>query len=300
MDRLVKGIVRGEPLVVAALDATASVDRARLLHGTLPTASAALGRTLAGAALLSVFLKEGQRVMIQVSGDGPLRGILAESDWRGRIRGYVKRPRIHLGTRDGKLDVGRAVGAGTLTVLKDLGLREHYRGTVPLQTGEIASDLAYYLTASEQIPAAVSLGVYVETDNSVRAAGGFLLHPLPGAGETLLARIEERLRSVAPVSRMLLDGFLPQRILEEVAGAPVDMVLETPVAWFCPCTRGRVLDALVTLGAEEIREMADMGKPAEVTCEFCRRAYVVGREELLFLLEEASAALEERQGPSVH
>ncbi len=297
MDRLIKGVVPGVPLLVAGLVNTRTADRARILHGTLPTASAALGRALSGAALLSGMLKEGQRVMLQFSCEGPLRGIVAESDWRGRVRGYVRRPRVHLDPKDGKLDVGRAVGNGTLTVLKDLGLRESYRGTVPIRTGEIASDLAHYLSVSEQIPAAVSLGVYVETDHSVRASGGFLVHPLPGAGEELVGELEERLRSVRPVTQMIRDGLSPRRFLEEAVGRPVAVLEEREVAYFCPCTRDRVLSALATLGEADLREMYREGKPAEVTCEFCRRRYEVSPRELLFLADGEDPGEEER--PSV-
>lgn len=289
MDLLVKGTAEGEPILVVGLRSTDMAERAKTIHGTLPTASAALGRALSGAALLSSFLKEGQRVMIQIAGNGPLRGIVAESDWQGRVRGYVRRPFVHLGTRDGKLDVGRAVGSGTLTVLKDLGLREYYRGTVPLSTGEIASDIAYYLSASEQIPAAVSLGVYVEPDNSVTASGGFLVHPLPGCSPDRIEELEERMRKVRPVTEMIREGMSPGRMMEEAIGRRVHVREEKEVAYFCPCTRDRVQDALVALGPDELNTMAREGKDATVRCEFCLTTYVVSREELVFLAEEAIA-----------
>ncbi len=290
MDLLVKGMAKGEPLLVVGVRSTRTAQRAKTIHGTLPTASAALGRALSGAALLSTFLKDGQRVMIQIAGDGPLRGIIAESDWLGRVRGYVRRPRVHLGIRDGKLDVGRAVGRGTLTVLKDLGLREHYRGTVPLSTGEIASDIAYYLSASEQIPAAVSLGVYVEPDNSVTAAGGFLVHPLPGCDLDRIGELEDRLRTVRPVTEMIREGMTPMVMMEEAVGRPVEVREEKEVTYRCACTRERVLDALVTLGPGELTGMMHEGRNAAVRCEFCRATYVVSGTELAFLAEEAAAA----------
>ncbi len=289
MDLLVKGMAEGEPILVVGLRSTDMAERAKTIHGTLPTASAALGRALSGAALLSSFLKEGQRVMIQIAGNGPLRGIVAESDWQGRVRGYVRRPFVHLGTRDGKLDVGRAVGRGTLTVLKDLGLREYYRGTVPLSTGEIASDIAYYLSASEQIPAAVSLGVYVEPDNSVTASGGFLVHPLPGCSPDRIEELEERMRKVRPVTEMIREGMSPGRMMEEAIGRRVHVREEKEVAYFCPCTRDRVQDALIALGPDELNTMAREGKDATVRCEFCLTTYVVSREELVFLAEEVIA-----------
>ncbi len=289
MDLLVKGMAEGDPLLVVGIRSTGMAERAKSIHGTLPTASAALGRALSGAALLSAFLKEGQRVMIQIAGDGPLRGIIAESDWRGRVRGYVRRPGVHLGVRNGRLDVGRAIGRGTLTVLKDLGLREYYRGTVPLSTGEIASDIAYYLSVSEQIPAAVSLGVYVEPDNSVTASGGFLVHPLPGCDPGLIEELEERLREVRPVTEMIRDGMSPRRMMEEAVGRKVVVREEKEVSYCCSCTRERMQDALVTLGALDLASMARDGKNATVRCEFCHATYLVSREELTFLAEEAAA-----------
>lgn len=283
-----KGMAHGESLLVVGLRSTGAAERAKTIHGTLPTASAALGRAMSGAALLSSFLKEGQRVMIQIAGSGPLRGIIAESDWLGRVRGYVRRPFVHLGTKGGKLDVGRAVGRGTLTVLKDLGLREYYRGTVPLSTGEIATDIAYYLSASEQIPAAVSLGVYVEPDNSVTASGGFLVHALPGCDLGLIEELEERLRTVRPVTEMIREGLSLRMMMEEAVGRRVDVREEKEVTYFCPCTKERVRDALVALGHEELHSMARGGKPTTVRCEFCRTAYSVSREEIAFLAEKAA------------
>lgn len=289
MDLLVKGMAKGEPLLVVGVRSTGLAERAKTIHGTLPTASAALGRALSGAALLSSFLKEGQRVMIQIAGNGPLRGIIAESDWLGRVRGYVRRPGVHLGIKDDKLDVGRAVGRGTLTVLKDLGLREYYRGTVPLSTGEIASDIAYYLSASEQIPAAVSLGVYVEPDHSVTASGGFLVHPLPGCNLDLIEELEDRLRKIRPVTTMIREGMSPRMMMEEAVGRRVDVREEKEVRYFCPCTRERVQDALVALGPGDLNRMARGEKDATVRCKFCNTTYVVSREELAFLANEAAA-----------
>jgi molecular chaperone Hsp33 len=289
VDLLVKGMARGEPLLVAGVRSTGTAERARTIHATLPTASAALGRALSGAALLSTFLKEGQRVMVQIAGDGPLRGIVAESDWLGRVRGYVRRPRVHLGIRDGKLDVGGAVGRGALTVLKDLGLREYYRGTVPLSTGEIASDIAYYLSASEQIPAAVSLGVYVDKDDSVTASGGFLVHPLPGCRPDLIEELEERMRTVRPVTEMIREGMSPGMVMEEAVGRQVDVREEKEVTYSCSCTRERVKGALAALGPEELAILANGREDATVRCEFCHAMYVVSREELSILADEAAA-----------
>ena len=283
MDVLMKGITQGEPLLVVGLVDTAAVEKAKSVHDTYPTASAALGRVISGALLLSALLKDGQKVMLQVAGDGPLHGVLAEADSAGRVRGYVKRPHVHLGVKDGKLDVGRAIGAGYLNVIKDLGIREYYRGTVPLQTGEIAADLAYYLNASEQLPAAVSLGVYVDADNSVKASGGFLVHPLPGASEDAIGHLENRLKGIRPVSAMILDGMGPREIMEEAAGLPIDIRERKEVSFHCPCSKDRVLDAIAALGRAEIDELIKKGEPAKVECHFCRTEYVVSQVELFSL-----------------
>ncbi len=286
MDILSKGLAGDGRLLVVGLVDTLAVERAKTIHDTFPTASAALGRVMSGALLLSSLMKEGQKVILQVVGDGPLHGIVAEADREGRVRGYVKRPHIHLGLKDGKLDVGRSIGKGYLNVIKDLGLREYYRGIVPLQTGEIATDLAYYLNASEQLPAAVSLGVYVDADNSVKASGGFLVHPMPGAGEETIEYLEKRLKGIRPVTSMILDGMGPGEIMREAVGQPVDVREEKEVAFRCPCTRERVLDAFAALGEAEVREMVRKGEPLKVECRFCRTEYAFSREELRFLLLE--------------
>jgi len=290
MDTLSKGLAGDGSLLVVGLVDTRAVERAKTIHDTFPTASAALGRVISGALLLSSLMKEGQKVILQVVGDGPLQGVVAEADRAGRVRGYVKRPHIHLGLKDGKLDVGRSIGRGYMNVIKDLGLREYYRGIVPLQTGEIATDLAYYLNASEQIPAAVSLGVYVDVDNSVRASGGFLVHPMPGAGEDSIEYLENRLKGVRPVTAMILDGMGPGEIMREAVGLPVDVREETEVAFHCPCTRERVLDAFAALGEDEIGGMIRKGEPVKAECRFCRTGYGISREELRFLVSKPGSA----------
>ncbi len=264
---------------------TGTVEKARLIHDTYPTASAVLGRTISGAILLSSLLKEGQRVILQVVGDGPIKGIVAEADWLCRVRGYVKRPHIHLGLKDGKLDVGRAVGKGFLNVIKDLGLREPYQGSVSLQTGEIATDLAYYFNTSEQIPAAVSLGVHVDVDNSVKASGGFMVQVLPGVKDETIEYLEKRLKGLRPVSSMILEGLGPKEIMEEAVGLPVDVLESKEVLYYCPCNKDRVLDTIVTLGKEDMQDIACRGETVEVECQFCKTEYTISQEEILSLLK---------------
>ncbi len=281
---MVKVIVRERPVVGIALVDTETVEKARSIHDTYPTASAAFGRVVTGALLLSSFLEEGQKVMVQVICEGPVKEIVAEADWAGRVRGYIKRPHIHLELKDGKLDVGRAVGKGTLYVVKDLGLKEPYIGSVPLQTGEIGYDLAYYLAASEQINAAVSLGVYVEKDNSVRASGGFLIHVLPEMDEGTVEYLERRVKALRPVTSMILEGLGPEEILKEVLDLPFDVAEEKKVSYHCPCSRERVLDAIASLGEKDIRELLEKGKTISVSCHFCNRRYRIRRDELISIV----------------
>lgn len=292
MDVLVKAMAQDDPILVVALVDTETVEKARALHDTLPTATAALGRTMSAALLLSSLLKAAQKVIVQVAGDGPLQGVVAEADAECRVRSYIKRPHVHLGLKDGKLDVGRAIGKGFFNVIKDLGLRDYYQGSVPLQTGEIATDLAYYLNNSEQIPAAVSLGVYVETDNSAQASGGFMIHSLPGAGDEIIDYLEERLKNVRQVSAMIREGLGPQQIIFEALGLPFKILEEREVTYYCHCTRGRVLDAIASIGKQDIADLIAKGETVQVQCEFCRAEYQVTRAELEALVDGRETAPE--------
>lgn len=284
MDILVKAMAKDEPILIVSLDDTNVVEEARKIHDTYPTATAALGRTISGALLMSCLLKEEQRVIIQITGDGPLKEIVAEADWLSRVRAYIKRPHIHLGLKDGKLDVGRAIGSGILTIIKDLGLGKYYRSFVPLQTGEIATDLAYYFNSSEQIPAAVSLGVYVETDNTVKASGGFMIHALPGVSERTISYIEERLKNIKSISTMILEGTTPEKIIENAIGMPFDILEKRAVLYSCPCTKERVIDAIVSLGEVEIKKFIEKKEDLKVQCQFCKKEYAITRDEMSKIL----------------
>jgi len=290
MDILCKGVAKEGTLLVVGLIDTETVEKARSIHDTYPTASAALGRVISGAILLSSLIKEEQRVILQVVGDGPLREIVAEADWLCRARGYVKRPHIHLGLKDGKLDVGRGIGKGFLNVIKDLGLREYYQGTVPLQTGEIATDLAYYFRTSEQVPAAVSLGVYVDTDNSVKASGGFMIHALPGLKDETVEYLEERLKGLPPVTTLIRNGLGPKEVMEEAIGLPLEIIEMREVRYFCPCNKDRVLDAIVALGKKDMEDFIHRGETLNIHCRFCRTEYAVSKEELLSLLHSIESS----------
>lgn len=286
MDEIVKGLVRDEHLLVVAVNCTGVVEEARKIHDTWPTATAAMGRVIAGTLLLASTLKDKQKVMLQVKGNGPLQEIVAESDWLFRVRAYVKRPHIYMGLKGEKIDVGRAVGIGFLNVIKDLGLREYYQSSVSLQTGEIATDLAYYLNTSEQIPSAVSLGVFVETDNSVKAAGGFMIQTMPQTKPEIIDYLERKLFLCSSSSTMILQGLHPLRMLEEAVGLPIELLLRSEVSYSCPCSKDRVINAVVALGKREIEEMIEEGKKVDIECHFCKKKYELTINELRVILKD--------------
>lgn len=277
------GTVRGLACVTTGL-----VGEACRRHGTYPTASAALGRALTGGALMGAMLKTGQRVALRFEGNGPLRKVLVEAESNGAVRGYVGVPEVHLPDRGGKLDVGGGIGrAGFLTVTKDLGLKEPYKGMVQLYTGEIAEDLALYLTESEQIPSAVGLGVYVEPDNSISAAGGFLIQSLPPQDEEVVERLMERIGEMPPTTELLRQGKTPEELLAMLfTGIPYDIIEKRTLAFRCSCNREKIEQVLISLGKDDLAEMGGKEGGAEVTCEFCREVYSFTPAELERLIAE--------------
>lgn len=287
MDEIVKGLIKDEHVLAVAVNCTELVEKSRQIHDTWPTATAAMGRVIAGTLLLASTLKDKQKVMLQIKGDGPLQEIVAESDWLFRVRAYVKRPHIYMGLKGEKIDVGRAVGKGFLNVIRDLGLREYYQSSVALQTGEIATDLAYYLKTSEQIPSAVSLGVFVETDNSVKAAGGFMIQTMPQTKPEIIDFLERKLSQCSSSSTMILQGLDPLQMLEEAVGLPIELLQRSSITHYCPCTKDRVIRAVIALGKEEITQMIEEGKTVDVECYFCKRKYELTVEELKTILRDS-------------
>lgn len=251
-------------------------------HGTLPAATAALGRALTGGTLMGALLKTGQRVALKFEGNGPLRKILVEAESNGAVRGFVGDPEVNLVRPDGKLDVAGALGrAGFLTVVKDLGLKEPWRSTVQLYSSEIAEDLALYLTESEQIPSAVGLGVFVEPDGAVSAAGGFLVQALPGADEQHIDSLMEQIGALPPLTTLLREGKTPEEIMEVLfKGIPYSVIEKRSIAFVCSCSRERIERVLISLGRDQLRELAEKDGGAEVGCEFCGEKYQFNRAEL--------------------
>lgn len=284
MESLVRAM-GSEGVLAFACVTTQLVEEARRRHGAAPTAAAALGRALTASSLLSATLEGQQKVTLRILGDGPLGGIVTDTTASGDVRGYVQNPDVHLPLSSRrKLDVGAAVGRGTLHVTKDLGLRWPYHGSAPLVSGEIAEDLAHYLARSEQVPSVVSLGVLVEPDGRVSAAGGFMVQVMPGADPEALATLEAHVRSLPPVTQLVRQG-LSSADLVRVALGPLgaEILEERPVRYRCACSRERVEGVLMLLGAEEVESLLAEGR-AEVRCRFCGEVYVLGREALRELL----------------
>jgi len=287
-DYLVRAITTDGKVRALACVTTQLVNEAHRRHGTYPTASAALGRALTGGALMGALLKTGQRVALKFEGNGPLKKIVVEAESNGLVRGYVGVPTVNLPPRGQKLNVAGALGkAGLLTVTKDLRMKEPYKGIVQLFSGEIAEDLAFYLVESEQIPSAVGLGVFVEPDGEVSAAGGFLIQSLPPADDTLIDRVAGQVKSLPAITELLRDGKTPEDLLGLIfADIPYTTLEKYALAFRCSCSRARVEKALISLGQEELAALAAQPQETGVSCEFCHEDYVFNREELERLVEE--------------
>ncbi len=290
MDYIVRMIAHDAPIKAMAIQGRDLVQRAREIHHTLPVATAALGRILLGASMMGQQLKEEEgSLTLRVSGGGPLGNLLAVSDSQGNVRGYVQNGQVDLPLKGpAKLDVGRAVGTpGSLTVIKDLHLKEPYVGTVPLVSGEIAEDITAYFAESEQIPTACALGVLVDRDLSVAAAGGYLIQLLPGATDEDIDRIEQGIARVGQVTAQLNQGVTPEELLGMVlADFDLELLEKAPVEYRCYCSRDRMRGALISMGKEELRSLIDEQGRAEMTCQFCDAVHVFEKEELEELLNE--------------
>ena len=289
MDRLVRAMTADGMVKAVAVSTRDLTERARQIHTTLPVATAALGRTLAAASMMGNALKvEDASLTLQIKGGGPLGTILAVSDNQGNVRGYVQQPHVDLPLRpDGKLDVGSAVGSeGTLTVIKDLGMKEPYVGSVQLLGGEIAEDLAAYFVESEQIPTACALGVLVDRDQSVKAAGGSIIQLLPGAGEDIITKVEGGVMAAGPVTALLDKDDDPETLLRTVLSDFEVEILETsPIEYRCYCSRERVERALISLGAEELEKILEEQGGCELTCQFCDKVHTFTAQELQTLID---------------
>ncbi len=287
-DKLVKAITKGVRVYAAVT--TDLVNEAIRRHDCYPVAAAALGRTMTGALLLAANLKNKEALTVNIRGDGPLKNITADAVPEGFVRGYVADPHVELPLNDrGKLDVGGGVGRGLVTVTRFTGLREPMRGSSEIVTGEIAEDLTNYLYVSEQTPSSIGLGVLVDTDFSAKAAGGFIIQPMPDADEETISRLEENLQKLRPVTTMIDEGKDAREIILEIMnGFEMEFLTTTDLAFRCQCSKERLEDVLLNLNHDDMESLIADGQ-AEVCCHFCGEKYHFTREELQHLLKLADA-----------
>lgn len=285
-DKMLLATVAGGSARLIVTNTTNLVEEARKRHDTFPTATAALGRTLTAGLLLATNLKGEDTLTLRIMGDGPLGTVVVSVNASGQARGYVQEPHTQLpSTSEGKLDVGGAVGKGFLHLSRDMGFGQPYTGSVELVSGEIAEDVAQYLTASEQTPSAVSLGVLVDTDNSVLAAGGFLLQMMPGATEETISALEKNLGELDPVSKLVASGKDAMQILELITlGLPHVVHEERPVSFACHCSKEGLERILVSMGQDELKDIIATQGTAELTCHFCGNKYEFNEAELTSLV----------------
>ncbi len=286
-DYLIRSISEDRTIRALAAVTTQAVEEARQRHSTAPTATAALGRALTAAGLLGATLKAGQSLMVRILGDGPLGGVLAASDAAGGVRGYVANPAVHLPlTTNGKLDVGRAVGRGTLHVTMELGLRVPYHGSVPLVSGEIAEDVASYLVVSHQIPSLVALGVLISREERVIAAGGLMVQLLPGADGQVTSYLEDRAKVLPTITSMISSGRTPEEIARTALGEMRSEIVDRQTVQFrCGCSIRKVHDVLASLGETELREILATQGQIEVRCNFCGEQYILNTADVEGLIE---------------
>ncbi len=253
------------------------------IHQTTPVVSAAMGRLLTATSILGIMLKsEKDLVTLTLKGDGPLKGVIATSDYSGNVKGYPYVNNVDIPLKpSGKLDVGGAIGYGTITLTRDMGLKEPYTGQIPLISGEIADDLTYYFAKSEQIPTSVALGVLVDTNYTIKQSGGFIIQLMPGTDDSFIDIIEKKLQTLKPVTEMLDKGLTPEDIAQEILGdIGIDSKETLPIKYYCNCSRERVEKAVMTLGKEEIVDILNNEKQVHIKCEFCKNEYLFNEDEL--------------------
>ncbi|MCI5558061.1 MAG: Hsp33 family molecular chaperone HslO [Dorea formicigenerans] len=288
-DYIVRATAAGGQMRAFAATTKNLVEAARVHHNTSPVATAALGRTLtAGAIMGSMMKNDTDMLTLQIRGDGPIEGITVTADSHANVKGYVGNPDVMLPPKNGKLDVGGAVGIGLLQVIKDMGLKEPYVGQTILVSSEIAEDLTYYFASSEQVPSSVGLGVLMNKDNTVRCAGGFIIQLMPFATEETISQLEENLKDVTSVTDFLDKGYTPEQMLEKLIGhLDLEITDTIPTQFYCNCSKERVEQAVASIGKKDIQEMIDEGKDIEVKCHFCNTAYNYTVEDLKNILKRS-------------
>ncbi len=288
-DYIVRASAADGAIRAFAITSRGIAEEARQRHDTSPIVTAALGRLLSGAAMMGIMMKgEDDTLTLQIESDGPIKGLTVTADSHGHVRGYAWEPYVMLPAKNGKLDVGGAVGSGVLSVIKDLGLKDPYVGQTDLVSGEIGEDLTYYFAVSEQTPSSVGLGVLMNLDNTVKQAGGFIIQLMPEAGDDVIDKLEARLASVSSVTDLLEEGHTPESMLEYLLeGFDLTIAEKISASFYCGCSKKRVKKALISLGREELQGMIDEGEPIEVKCDMCGETYKFDVDELASFLEDA-------------
>ncbi len=289
MDYIVRAVAADKQIRAFAITSREMVETARQHHNTSPVATAALGRLLTGGAMMGVMMKgEKDMLTLMMKGDGPINGVTVTADSKGHVKGYVGNPNVLIPANyAGKLDVGAAIGYGTLTVIKDMGLKEPYVSQVPLGTSEVAEDLTYYFASSEQVPSAVGLGVLMSKDNTVKQAGGFIVQLMPFADEEVINKLEERVNNISSVTEMLEKGMTPEDILKEVMGdMDVEFTDKIETGFVCNCSKEKIAKALASISKKDMDEIINDGKEIEVKCDFCNTTYKFSVEELQTLRKQ--------------
>lgn len=296
-DGIIRALAYDGQVRVSAVICTEAVETARQKHDAFPTAIAALGRTMASTLLLSWGLKGQGSITMRIFGDGPLGGIIVTGDAAGNVKGYVQEPHTDLPLNSrGKLDVGGAIGNGDLYITKDIGLREPYTGSVPLVSGEIGDDVAAYLMSSEQTPSVVAVGVLVNPDYSVAAAGGIIIQAMPDAEDAVLDDLEEKLQTARPVSSLIAEGADIRGIISNyLPGVEVQFLEEYPVQWLCNCSHERIAGLLKSIGVAELEDMIEKEGETEVVCHFCSTRYHFGKADLNAILADMKQDLSESE-----
>lgn len=287
-DYIVRATAADDTVRAFAIRSTNLTAEAREIHHTFPVVTAALGRLLSAGAMMGSMMKgENDKLTLQMKGDGPIAQMTVTADSHGNVKGFPANPSVDIPLkRAGKLDVGGAVGKGIFTVIMDLGLKEPYNGQVEIQTGEIGDDLAYYFTVSEQTPSAVGLGVMVDTDSSVKHAGGFIIQMMPDVAEETIEALEEKLNGADPVTTMMDKGMSPEDILEYyLKDLGLKITEKQPVRYHCGCSKEKVAGALATISTDDLKDLINDGEEIEVKCYFCNSAYKFSTAELEEMIE---------------
>ncbi len=283
-DYMIRAVAAKEQIRCFAITSRELVEEARRRHNTSPVITAALGRLLSGGAMMGAMMKgEKDLLTVKIDCSGPVKGITVTADARGNVKGFPLVPQVLLpASSAGKLDVGRAVDLGVLTVIRDMGLKEPYSGSINLVSGEIAEDLTYYYAVSEQTPSSVALGVLMNKDNTVRESGGYMIQLMPDASEEVISALEERLKNIEPVTTMYTKGHTPESMLEYILdGFDLEITEKIPARFHCGCSKERVRKALAAIGKKELESLIEEGKPVEMNCHFCNSDYSFEAEELI-------------------